>query len=438
MPTTFKLANSRGIAANVLAQVLGQGRSLTATLSPAVTCLSERDRAFVQTLCYGVLRWLPRLEYLAQQLLHKPLRARDTDIYSLLLLGLYQLTEARTPSHAALSETVAAAENLGKPWAKKLINATLRAYLRNQAALQAQVMTNEIAYTAHPPWLLKAIRCHWPDHWPGIIIANNRHPPLGLRINQLQGSRENYLQELECNGIKARAIPNTRYGVVLDQPRQVSALPGFVEGRLSVQDGAGQRVAPLLALAPGQRVLDACAAPGGKTGHILELEPQLDTLIALDVDAARLERINDNLKRLQLTAQVVQGDATYPKTWWDGVPFDRILLDAPCSGSGVIRRHPDIKVLRRKEDIPRLAALQKRLLSALWPLLAPGGLLVYCTCSLLPQENVQQILEFLSTCPDGKEHPLQVPWGIPQVLGRQLLTGMENLDGFYYACLEKH
>jgi 16S rRNA (cytosine967-C5)-methyltransferase len=383
------------------------------------------------------MRWFPRLEYLIQQLLHKPLRARDVDIYSLLLLGLYQLTEIRIPSHAALSETVTAAENLGKPWAKKLINATLRAYLRNEAALQAQLTTNEAAHSAHPQWLLEAIRRAWPDHWSQIVTANNSHPPLSLRINRLQGNRQSYLRELERNGIKAYTIPHTECGVVLEQPCQVTALPGFFEGRISVQDGAGQRVAPLLTLAPGQRVLDACAAPGGKTGHILELEPQLGTLVALDLNAARLERIADNLKRLKLKAQLIHGDATHPKTWWDGSLFDCILLDAPCSGSGVIRRHPDIKVLRREDDIPRLAALQKQLLSALWPLLAPGGSLLYCTCSILPLENEQQILNFLSTHPNAREHLLQVPWGIPQAAGRQLLTGTEGLDGFYYARLEK-
>ncbi|ADE16833.1 sun protein [Nitrosococcus halophilus Nc 4] len=439
MPTAPHSASTRVIAATVLAQVLGQGRSLTAALPPAVAHLPDRDQAFTQTLCYGVLRWLPRLEYLAQKLLRKPLRARDVDLYSLLLLGLYQLTELGIPSHAALSETVAAAESLGKPWAKKLINAILRAYLRNQVALQAQVATHEVAHSAHPRWLLEAIRRSWPDDWSQIIAANNCHPPLSLRVNRLQGSRASYLQELERNGIEARAIPHTEWGVVLDQPRPVTTLPGFLEGRVSVQDGAGQRVAPLLALAPGQRVLDACAAPGGKTCHILELEPQLETLIALDLEAVRLERLDSNLKRLQLKAkaQVVQGDAAQPQTWWDGIPFDRILLDAPCSGSGVIRRHPDIKVLRRERDIPPLVVLQKRLLSALWPLLAPGGLLLYCTCSILPQENEQQIREFLLAHPEGKERPLEVPWGLPQIPGRQLLTGAEGLDGFYYACLEK-
>jgi 16S rRNA (cytosine967-C5)-methyltransferase len=298
-------------------------------------------------------------------------------------------------------------------------------------------MTTEAAYTAHPQWLLEVIRYYWPDNWSQIITANNSHPPLSLRVNRLQCNRENYLRGLEYNGIKAHAIPYTECGVVLDQPCPVAILPGFFEGHISVQDGAGQRVAPLLTLRPGQRVLDACAAPGGKTSHILELEPKLDTLIALDVDTARLERIGDNLRRLQLTAQVVQGDATCPKTWWDGNPFDRILLDAPCSGSGVIRRHPDIKVLRREDDISRLAALQERLLSALWPLLAPGGLLLYCTCSILPPENEQQILKFLSTHSNAREDPLQVPWGVPQIAGRQLLTGTEELDGFYYARLEK-
>lgn len=437
MLTASKSASTRAIAATVLAQVLGQGRSLTLILPPAVAHLSERDQAFTRTLCYGVLRWLPRLEYLAQKLLRKPLRARDADLYALLLVGLYQLTELGTPSHAALSETVAAAEKLGKPWAKKLINATLRAYLRNETALQAQVNSSETAHSAHPRWLLETIRHSWPEHWPHIITANNGHPPLSLRINRLRDNRARYLQELERNGIKAYAIPYTESGVMLDQPCQVTALPGFLEGRVSVQDGAGQRAAPLLALAPGQRVLDACAAPGGKTCHILELEPCLETLIALDQEAARLERLESNLRRLQLKAQVVRGDATQPQNWWNGICFDRILLDAPCSGSGVIRRHPDIKALRRKSDISSLVALQKRLLSALWPLLAPGGLLLYCTCSILPVENAQQISEFLLAHPDAKERPLEVPWGLPQTAGRQLLTGTEGLDGFYYACLEK-
>ncbi|EDZ65642.1 16S rRNA (cytosine(967)-C(5))-methyltransferase RsmB [Nitrosococcus oceani] len=432
-----KSANTRIIATSVLVRVLGQGRSLTAVLPPAMAHLPARDQAFTQTLCYGVLRWLPRLDYLAQKILHKPLRARDRDLYALLLLGLYQLTELGIPSHAALSETVNAAESLGKPWAKKMLNATLRAYLRNETALQTQVTAHETAHTAHPQWLLDAIRNSWPDHWPQIITANNSHPPLSLRINRLQNNRKNYLQELKRNDIKAWPIPHTESGVILEQPCQVATLPGFLKGQVSVQDGAGQRAAPLLALTPGQRVLDACAAPGGKTSHILELEPQLETLIALDLDATRLERLNSNLKRLQLKAEVIQGNALQPDTWWDGIPFDRILLDAPCSGSGVIRRHPDIKALRRESDILPLATLQKRLLSALWPLLAPGGMLLYCTCSILPIENEQQIREFLLTHPDGQERPLDVPWGLLQTAGRQLLTGMEELDGFYYACLEK-
>ncbi|BAW81018.1 rRNA SAM-dependent methyltransferase [Candidatus Nitrosoglobus terrae] len=438
MGNTLRSLSARVIAAAVLTQVFSQGRSLTAVLPLAVTSLSERDQAFVQTLCYGVLRWFPRLEYLTQQLLHKPLRARDTDIHTLLLLGLYQLIEMSIPAHAALSETVAAAENLGKPWAKKLINATLRTYLRNEATLQAKLITHDIANTAHPWWLLEAIRHYWPDSWPQIIAANNNHPPLSLRINRLQKNREDYLKTLQYNHIKAHAIPYTESGIILEQPCSVTTLPGFSQGHISVQDGSGQRAVPLLALKPGLRILDACAAPGGKTSHILELEPQLDTLIALDIDTSRLERIKENLNRLQLTAQIIQGDATNPKTWWDGISFDRILLDAPCSGTGVIRRHPDIKVLRREDDISKLITLQKRLLSALWSLLTPRGLLLYCTCSILPSENEQQILEFLSTHPNAREQPLQVPWGIPQAVGRQLLTGTEELDGFYYACLEKY
>lgn len=429
--------NTRLIAATVLAHVIAQRRSLSMALPSAIASLPARDKAFTQALCYGVLRWLPRLEYIAQKLLRKPLRSRDADLYALLLVGLYQLMELRVPSHAALSETVTAAEDLGKPWAKKFINAILRAYLRNEAALQAQLAAHEVAHTAHPRWLLEAIRRHWPGQWTQIIAANNSHPPLGLRVNRLRCSRDSYLQQLQQRGISASAIPHTECGITLEEPREVTTLPGFIEGQISVQDGASQRVAPLLNLAPGQRVLDACAAPGGKTGHILELEPRLDTVIALDQDIARLERLRDNLKRLQLSACILQGDALQPDTWWDGVPFDRILLDAPCSGSGVIRRHPDIKTLRREDDIPRLAALQRRLLLALWPLLAPGGLLLYCTCSVLPMENEQQIIEFLTTHPHARERPLQVPWGLPRAAGRQLLPGTESLDGFYYACLEK-
>ncbi len=437
MLTASTPANTRLIAATVLTQVLAQGRSLSILLPSMVMSLPGRERAFVQALCYGVLRWLPRLDYIAQKLLRKPLRTRDLDLYALLLIGLYQLMELRVPPHAALSETVTAAESLGKPWAKNFINAILRAYLRSKTTLQAQVADNEVAHTAHPAWLLEAIRRHWPEQWTQIISANNSHPPLGLRVNRLRCHRSDYLQQLEQQQIAATTIPHTEHGIVLAEPHEVTTLPSFLEGEISVQDGAGQRVAPLLSLAPGQRVLDACAAPGGKTSHILELEPRLATVVALDRDGARLERLRDNLKRLQLPAQVVQGDATQPAAWWDGVFFDRILLDAPCSSSGVIRRHPDIKFLRQESDLPRLAGLQKRLLEALWPLLARGGLLLYCTCSILPMENEHQIIEFLQTHPQAQEHPLQVPWGLPRAAGRQLLPGAERLDGFYYACLEK-
>jgi 16S rRNA (cytosine967-C5)-methyltransferase len=438
MPRSPQTPNVRLAAAAVLTQVIDQRRSLPMALPSAAAPLPEWDRALAQTLCYGVLRWFPRLDYLVQQLLRKPLRPRDRDLYALLLLGLYQLTELRIPSYAVLSETVAAAEGLGKPWAKSLINGVLRAYLRNAATLQSQIEAHAVAHTAHPPWLLAAIRQYWPQHWAQIIAANNSHPPLGLRVNRLQCSQDNYAQQLKQQGITAYPIPHTECGIVLDQPCDITTLPGFGKGYFSVQDGAGQRVAPLLDLAPGQRVLDACAAPGGKTSHILELEPQLGTLIALDREATRLERLRDNLKRLQLQACVVQGDATQPSTWWDGTLFDRILLDAPCSSSGVIRRHPDIKLLRREEDLPSLVALQQRLLRALWPLLAPGGLLLYCTCSILPLENEQQIIEFLAAHPQAREYPLKAPWGLPQKTGRQLLTGTEGLDGFYYACLQKH
>ncbi|CAH9019636.1 16S rRNA (cytosine(967)-C(5))-methyltransferase RsmB [Candidatus Nitrosacidococcus sp. I8] len=431
-----RLFNTRAVSATLLVKVINQKRSLTAILPQAVAPLSEQDSAFIQTLCYTTLRWFPKLDYLTQSLLSKPLRTQDNDIYCLLLLGLCQLIELTTPVHAALSETVSATQVLKKSWAKGLINGVLRNYLRNEDSLKKKIANHEEANTAHPKWLLQTIQQYWPNHWQQIITANNTHPPLSLRINSLQGTKEHYLRELESHHIEAQILPYTHQGITLIKPYSVAALPGFHQGKVSVQDGAGQQAAVLLNIQPKQRILDACAAPGGKTCHILELNPTAD-LVALDIDQSRLNRIQENLTRLQLKAQLILGDATDTKLWWDGILFDRILLDAPCTSSGVIRRHPDIKVLRRKEDIHRLAILQECILNALWPLLAPGGLLLYCTCSIFPPENDEQILKFLTSHSDAKISPFTVTWGISQEVGQQLLTGIENFDGFYYARLEK-
>jgi len=421
----------------VLVQVLRHRRSLALVLTPGLSRLGAEERPLGQELCYGTLRWQPRLAAVADSLLDRPLKDKDSDVYCLILLGLYQLIHTRIPDHAALAETVAAAHGLGKPWAKALVNAVLRRFQRERAAVLASVDGSEATACAHPDWLLRLLKAAWPEQWQAIVAANNARPPMTLRVNARRVSRAAYLEQLVEQGQQARAAPHTSHGLVLDVPLDVERLPGFAKGLASVQDAAAQLAAPLLDLAPGQRVLDACAAPGGKTGHILELQPALGELVALDADEQRLARVRENLVRLGLEAWLVRGDASAPAQWWDGAPFDRILLDAPCSATGVIRRHPDIKVLRHQQHITELAQSQRRMLGALWPLLRPGGMLLYATCSVLPQENEQLIGEFLGASRDARERPIEATWGHQVGVGRQILPGEDGMDGFYYACLHK-
>jgi 16S rRNA (cytosine967-C5)-methyltransferase len=398
-----------------------------------------RDRALLRAMCYGVCRTLPRLEALAAKLLKTPFKARDADIQALLLLGIYQLLYLRIPAHAAVGETAGAARDLGKEWATKVINGCLRRLTRESAALQAEVDKDPAVALLHPRWLLKALRQAWPDDWRAVCDANNQPGPMTLRINRRRGDREAYLARLVESGIQARLCTHSPDGLVLEKPCDVQALPGFAEGDVSVQDEAAQLAAellgPTLAPRPGGRVLDACCAPGGKTAHLLEL---FDIeLIALDSDAVRLARVEDTLERLGLSASLVHADAT-ARDWWDGTAFDAILLDAPCSGTGVIRRHPDIKRLRRPSDIIKLAELQARLLDNLWPLLRPGGSLLYATCSVLREENDEQVRDFLARTPDASvTTPAEVSWGRPAGAGRQLLPEPDSHDGFFYARLKK-
>jgi 16S rRNA (cytosine967-C5)-methyltransferase len=431
-----KRDDARSAAAKVIHQVLGEGRSLAGALPPALASVPPADRGLTQELCYGTLRWAPRLEALAGRLLEKPLRARDGDVHALLLAGLYQLLYLNVPPHAAVSLTVEATARLKKEWARGLLNGVLRRLQREQEALLAAVDAGDTAALAHPAWLLGRLAQDWPEHWRDIAAANNVRPPMTLRVNRLHGSREQYLERLHQAGIDAGAAAHAPDAVTLETPLTVEALPGFAAGEVSVQDAAAQLAAGLLQLAPGLRVLDACAAPGGKTGHILETCPEVE-LLALDSEAERLKRVEENLMRLGLQAQLRAGDAGDPQAWWDGRPFDRILLDAPCSGSGVIRRHPDIKSLRRPEDITTLAAQQARLLHALWPLLAPGGILVYATCSILAAENAGQVTAFLRDEAQAAELPLATAWGQAVAAGRQILPGENGMDGFYYAVLRK-
>ena len=426
----------RAAAACLLGQVLGEGRSLAVVLPPALDRADPRDRGLLRELCHGVCRWQPQLQALLDRLLEQPLAPREQAVRALLLVGLYQLWHLRIPEHAAVAETVAAARQLRKPWAVGLTNAVLRAALRRRANLVAVVAEDETARTAHPRWLLEWLKRDWPDDWLAIVAANNVRPPFALRVNRLHLEREEYRSRLAAAGRNAGLVAGVATALVLDEPAEPAALPGFAEGWVTVQDAAAQLAAPLLEVRSGQRVLDACAAPGGKTGHLLECAPDLE-LTALDRDAGRLERVRDHLNRLRLGARLVAGDAGRPAEWWDGIPYDRILVDAPCSATGVIRRHPDIKLLRRESDIAVLADRQRTILAGLWRLLRPGGRLLYATCSVLRQENEQVVDAFLAAHPDAVEQPIAASWGRPLSRGRQILPGEAGMDGFYYAGLIK-
>lgn len=426
----------RAAAARALTPVIDARGSLAALDDSTV---APRDRALFKALCYGVCRTLPRLEALSDELLRTPFKVRDRDVQALLLVGIYQLLYLRIPAHAAVGETAGAARLLGKAWATRVLNGCLRRLQREQSALQAKVDRDPCVALLHPPWLLKELRRAWPDDWREIAIANNQPGPMTLRINRRQISRAEYRERLLSAGLANELCAFAPDGLTLETPCDVTKLPGFAEGQVSVQDEAAQLavelLGPALSTRPGAQVLDACAAPGGKTAHLLETFDV--ALTALDVDAQRLTRVTSTLERLGLAARVVQADAAL-LDGWDDASVEAILLDAPCSGSGVIRRHPDIKRLRRVEDIPQLAALQARLLDRLWQVLAPGGTLLYATCSVLPEENAEQIANFLARTPDARATtPQDLSWGRPAGDGRQLLPREAGHDGFFYARLEK-
>ncbi len=429
--------NPRLAAARALAAVLNGKASLGSSLPPLLDRVEPRDRALAQDLAFGTARWQPRLALLMDKLLQKPFKAADRDVEALLLVGLYQLLHTRIPPHAAIGETVACVDKLKKSSLKGLLNAVLRNAQRDHEALLAELDRDPVLHTAHPRWLQKRLKADWPEQWQAICAANNQHPPLLLRINRRQGSREVYLAELLAAGIAAEPCAFSRDGIRLLEACDVKTLPGFMEGRVSVQDEAAQLAADLLDLAPGQRVLDACAAPGGKTCHLLEAEPGLSHVTAIDLEQSRLARVRENLDRLGLDAELIAADGRATKVWWDGKPFQRILLDAPCSATGVIRRHPDIKLTRQEADIAALAQLQGELLDALWPTLEVGGILLYATCSVLPQENSDNIDKFLARTPGARELDITGPFGLKQAHGRQLLPQDGGHDGFYYAKLIK-
>lgn len=429
-------AEVRAAAARAVAAVM-RGQSLDAALPVARDEVAqEGDRALLQVLAFGVLREYRLLAELAVRMLNKPLKAGDAELHALLLVGLYQLRSTRVPAHAAVGETVAAATCLDRAWARGLVNALLRRFQRERAQLEASLGSDWGVLYSHPDWLVQRLRRDWGDDCEAVLAANNLPGPMTLRVNLSLTSREAYLRELQAAGLEGLPGRHVDSAVVLVQPCPVRALPGFNAGRVSVQDGAAQLAAGLLAARDNARILDACAAPGGKTGHLLERYPGA-RVTALDVDAERLARVRSNLERLRMTASFIQADASRPRRWWSGEPFDSILLDAPCSGTGVIRRHPDIKWLRRADDIERLAASQARLLRALWPLLAPGGRLVYATCSTLCMENESVVGGFLADRDDAVEVTIRTAWGEGRTRGRRIRPGTDDMDGFYYAILEK-
>ena len=406
---------------------MATGESLADALPPLLQGLPERDRGLAQELAYGTVRWRIQLDALLAPLLAR--RPSSAFAAALLAVGLYQLRRTRIPEHAAVSATVAAAPQR----LRGLVNAVLRNAQRRADELDAAIAGDAVASSAHPRWLLERLQRDWPDDWSAIVDANNTPAPMTLRARD---DRDAYLGALAAAGIDASPAPHAPMGIVLDDAVAVSRLPGFAEGRVSVQDGAAQLAAGLLDAAPGSAVLDACAAPGGKTCHLLERAPSI-TLTAVEVDAERAQRIDESLARLGLAAQVVVADAADPAAWWDGTPFARILLDAPCSATGVIRRHPDIRALRRPTDIAALAARQHALLTALWPLLADGGRLLYATCSVLRAENDEVVAAFIADHDDARIEAIDAGWGRQTEFGRQILPGQDGMDGFYYACLRK-
>ncbi len=429
--------NTRAIAASTLAPVLGGKASLSSGFNLQIQQIEPREKAFFQELCFGSLRTFHQLDRLATTLIDKPLRSKDQDVYALIILGLYQLRELRVPDHAAISECVEAAKKIKKPWASKLVNAVLRHYQRRNKELEAQLAEDNSFYWSHPDWLIDEIQRAWPEQWQTILSANNSRPPLTIRINPLKTDRATYRKCLQNAGHEFKETEASHNGIQLLGQAVVSDLPGYENGLFSVQDEGAQLAAHLLSLAPGSRVLDACCAPGGKAAHILEIDPQIGELVCIDIDETRMQRVEENFNRLGLEATLKVGDAAQPQDWWDGRHFDGILLDVPCSASGVIRRHPDIKLLRQSGDLQQLASLQARILRSVWDCLSPGGILVYATCSIFPQENEKVVLDFLNSHDNALHDPIAAKWGEERTVGRQLLPQKDGHDGFYYARLIK-
>ena len=437
--------NIRALAAKCCYAVIDQGRSLSDELPKQQDKLIGKDKGLLQEICYGVLRYLPELENDVRLLMQKPLTGKQRVFHFLLLVGVYQIKYMRIPDHAAVSETVAATKVLKNNHMKALVNAVLRNFVRSLpdplSEESAKNTTNTtdlpdaIKYN-HPSWFIKKIQLGYPDQWQDILTANQQRPPMWLRVNSQHHTSDNYQQLLLDENIDISAVEPLSQAITLNKALDVNKLPGFDQGWVSIQDAAAQQAARLLDCQPGDNVLDCCAAPGGKTCHILEQTPNIKAMTAIDIEEGRLTRVQENLARLNLSANVITADAAQ-KDWWSGELYDRILLDAPCSGTGVIRRHPDIKWLRKASDIDNLIVLQQQILANIWSLLKPGGTLLYATCSVLPQENHDQIQKFVNETFDAELVIIDAPQISQDQIGWQILPGEQNMDGFYYAKLFK-
>jgi len=435
--------NIRALAAKCCYAVIDQGRSLSDELPKQQDKLIGKDKGLLQEICYGVLRYLPELENDVRHLVQKPIKGKQRVFHFLLLVGVYQIRYMRIPDHAAVSETVAATKPLKNSHMKGLVNAVLRGFLRTLEAESKQEhktdkkLADPIKFN-HPGWFIKKVQLGYPEQWQAILDANQQRPPMWLRVNQQHHTSEQYQALLLEAEIEIANVEQYSQAIELAKPVDVAKLPGFDQGWVSVQDAAAQQAARLLDCQPNDVVLDCCAAPGGKTCHIIEQTPGIASMTAIDIEEARLTRVHENLARLNLKAEVIAADAA-SKDWWSGEQFDRILLDAPCSGTGVIRRHPDIKWLRKADDIDKLVLLQQQILENIWSLLKPGGTLLYATCSILPQENSRQIAQFIEQNQDAQliaisDNNLDTD---EDAVGWQLLPDAKNMDGFYYAKLLK-
>ncbi len=442
------MTDSRLTALQWLLQVIEKGRSVNELFISDVTKQSSdkdglRQQALARQILFGCLRYYHQLKTLSDNLLDKPFKSRDTDLLIVILMGLYQLRYLSTPDHAAISESVELTRHLKKPWASGLVNGLLRRYQRESVDIEKSLEKSLQFKFSHPGWIVKRVKQDWAEDYQQILEENNQQAPMILRVNTLKNSREDWLEKLNRNGMSATIHPVARDGLVLERAADVGLLPGFFEGEVTVQDAAAQLAVELLELQPGQKVLDACAAPGGKTTHILQREKV--NLTAVEMVARRAERISSTLTRLQMDnispeCQVICADVSCVEQWWDGELFDRILLDVPCSASGVIRRNPDIKLHRKVTDLKSLLTTQQNILKTVWPLLKPGGILVYATCSVFKAENEQQMNLFLS---ENQAEPIQMPEDIHALLscraetGYQIFPGEYQMDGFYLCGLKK-